>query len=168
MNKILLKASAYLALSMVFNLAVALNSHAQLAKQGNFEITGIYNATVLEKNKFDDFSLSALNLRILYLNPTGGDFLHNTSAKCEMISIPGDFVGYCVKTDLDGDHVYSKFEVVGGQVGTSGGGRTATFLGGTGKYKGIEGGYTYKAIYGPNVDDHLVGHIEGSGSYKIP
>ena len=80
----------------------------------------------------------------------------------------GDFFGYCVTTDLDGDHVYSKFEVVGGQIGTSGGGRKTTFLGGTGKYKDIEGGYTYSAIYAPNVDDQLVGHIVGSGSYKIP
>jgi hypothetical protein len=168
MNRILLKATAYLALSMLFNLTVALNAHAQLAKQGNFEIKGIYTLTFLEKNKFDDFSLNAMNLTILYLNTSGGGILHNTSAKCEMISIPGDFVGYCVKTDLDGDHVFSKFEVVGGQLGTSGGGRKSTFVGGTGKYKGIEGGYTYSAIYGPNVDDHLIGHIVGSGSYKIP
>ena len=168
MKEILLKATAYLALSMVLNFAVALNAQAQLAKQGNFEIMGIYKLTFLEKNKFDDFSLSAMKVTIVNLNTSGGGFLHNTSSKCDLVSIPGDFFGYCVTTDLDGDHVYSKFEVVGGQIGTSGGGRKTTFLGGTGKYKDIEGGYTYSAIYAPNVDDQLVGHIVGSGSYKIP
>ncbi len=168
MNKILMKASAYLALSMILNFAVALNAHAQLAKQGKFKVIGTYQLTFLEKNQFDDFSLSAMKTTGVNVNPSGSGFLHNSSVKCVMVSIPGDFFGYCVTTDLDGDRIYSKFEVIAGQVGTSGGGRKATFLGGTGKYKGIEGGHNYSAFYAPKIDEILIGHIEGSGEYKIP
>jgi hypothetical protein len=168
MNRILLKAAAYLAFGMMLNFAVVLNAQAQLTKQGEFEISGTDQGTFLETNRFDDYALNALKVTIVNLNTSGSGFLHNTSSICEMVSIPGDFFGYCVTTDLDGDHIYSKFEVAGGQLGASGGGRKTTFLVGTGKYKGVEGGYTYGASYAPKIGDQLAGHIEGSGEYKIP
>ena len=149
-------------------LGIASVSHAQIAKQGNFEITGIYQGQVSESVKVDDYTLSVIGFTLVNFNASGGGFMHNTSSICRLIAIPGDFHTYCITSDMDGDRIYSHATVEGGTIGVSGGGRKATFVGGTGKYEGIQGGYEYEAIYAPNIEGYLVGHIKGSGKYTIP
>lgn len=168
MNKILLKSAICLTFGTILSLGFTLNAQAQIAKQGKFEMIGTYQLTYLDQNDFDGFGMSALKSTQVNLNKAGRGFFHNTSSECVLVAITGDFFGYCVTTDLDGDRFYSKAEVVGGQVGTTGSGRRATFLGGTGKYEGIEGAFSYSAIYAPRIQGQLVGHIEGSGEYRIP
>ena len=48
--------------------------------------------------------------------------------------------GYCVMTDLDGDHAYATFQGMGTPAHTTG---TWEWTGGTGKYKEIKGSNTY-------------------------
>ncbi len=168
MKEIVLKATAYLALSMILNFAVALNAQAQLAKQGKFEMMGIYNGKLGDSIKIGDYKLSYYPLTLVNFNKAGKGFLHNTSSVCMLIAVPGDFTSYCVTTDMDGDQIHSIATVVGGELGVSGGGRRSTFTGGTGKYEGIQGGYSYEAIYAPKVEGVLLGHIVGAGEYTIP
>jgi hypothetical protein len=157
-----------LAICFVLQMGLGSAAQAQMPKQGKFEMMGIYNGKLGDSFKIGDHKLSYYPLTLLNFNKAGKGFLHNTSSVCMLIAAAGDFTSYCVTTDMDGDQIHSIATVVGGELGVSGGGRRSTFTGGTGKYEGIQGGYSYEAIYAPKVEGVLLGHIAGAGEYAIP
>jgi hypothetical protein len=131
---------------------------------------GTFDGTVLESRKFGDHTVSMITVRGMMFNKAGGGFMHNMLTLCGLVAIPGNFQAYCTHTDTDGDRVYThnfiEQDVAG--VGTSGGGRKMVFIGGTGKYKGIQGQAPYEAIYAPKMEGLLMGHTVATGEYRIP
>jgi hypothetical protein len=71
----------------------------------------------------------------------------NLSARCleneEIRGGPARYDGWCAETDADGDQFFTSYQ------GTDGG--KVTFLGGTGKFKGISGGGDWRLVEAPVV-----------------
>ena len=144
-------------------------SLAQIPKQGKFEVTAAVVVTVIETQKFGEHTMSYIKADGVNLNKSGSGFMHNTSSTCMLIGIPGAFQGFCTTVDSDGDYIFQhNFIDKDFAVGTGGGGRRSVFLGGTGKYKGIQGGAPYEFTYAPKLEGKLLGQSSMSGEYKIP
>jgi hypothetical protein len=84
-----------------------------------------------------------------FFNDSGGGFLHGSSLVCpgynELragVSLASG--GRCVVTDMDGDKAFATWDGGQGNVPMKFSG-TAQFVGGTGKYAGIQGRWTFQA-----------------------
>lgn len=155
-------------IAIAMMLGIATDSFAQLAKQGKFEVIGTFELTIMETQKFGENSINFIRSYGINLNNSGSGFLHNTSTTCMFGTSAGSFHGYCTTTDLDGDFIFHhNFMDKGFALGTTGGGRRMVILGGTGKYKGIQGEIPYEFTYAPKIDGKLLGHAVLSGEYRI-
>ena len=166
MNKI---KSLGILIAFFLSCALPAVSFAQIPKQGKFEVIGAFQVTVIETQKFGEHTMSYIKGDGINLNKSGSGFMHNTSTSCMLVGIPGAFHGFCTTIDLDGDYIFHhNFLEKDFVVGTSGGGRRMVFVGGTGKYKGIQGGAPYEFTYAPKLEGKLLGQSAVTGEYKIP
>lgn len=83
-------------------------------------------------------------------NMPNGQGIQNCVLRSVRINDATDVQAYCTYTDKDGDSIFGIAERKQGDIkaGTGGKGKT-TYLGGTGKYKGIMGGCEYTTKYLP-------------------
>lgn len=81
-------------------------------------------------------------------NDAGDVFMHNMFGECIGLNLNiasnGENRGACVYTDMDGDKLYETFQRAGDK-------REITFIGGTGKFAGIECSGEFKGV-GWNAD----------------
>lgn len=104
-----------------------------------------------------------------FFNDAGAGFLHGSSWVCpghnELRSgIPQGSGGRCVVTDMDGDRMFVTWEGGQGSVPMKFNG-TAQFVGGTGKYTGIQGRQTFHAGPVPTTEQ---GFGLFKGEWKLP
>lgn len=104
-----------------------------------------------------------------FFNDASGGFLHGSSWVCpgynELragVSLASG--GRCVVTDMDGDKVFATWDGGQGSVPMKFNG-TAQFVGGTGKYAGIQGRWTFHASPVPTTEQ---GFGLFKGEWKLP
>lgn len=104
-----------------------------------------------------------------FFNDSGAGFLHGTSWICpgfnelrSGVSVASG--GRCVATDMDGDKAFATWEGGQGTVPMKFNG-TAQFVGGTGKYAGIQGRWTFNASAVPTTEQ---GFGLFKGDWKLP
>lgn len=121
---------------------------AELPKSGEDAYTTTYIAVATTAMKLGDRALSTIDLNGITTNDNGGAMFNNMGTRClGMRDATGSEVrsrGTCVDTDSDGDQIFSDYEA-------DAKGGVHTFVGGTGKYKGLTGTatYTFKPVKSP-------------------
>lgn len=134
-----------------------------LPKQGNFTLTWTGSGTAKRIGISGDHEAWLWEYTVITMNDAGEGFMHNMSNEGFGVSLGDEFIGYDVYTDVDGDQIFAvgKEEVYGKG--------TETFLGGTGKYEGIQGSYEYDFTDLPETSE-AVWHAVGKkwGSYTLP
>lgn len=140
-------------------------------KQGSFTAKFGYFATTKVYEIDKGHMLVAGEWSGTSFNDAGSGMLHGAATMCPgMVDIQANGEhyghGYCVFTDAAGDKVYSTWECKGPLPCNNG---TATFTGGTGKYAGIKGGFTWQnsgtAVQSPSGQ---MGYNSWSAKYQLP
>jgi hypothetical protein len=115
----------------------------------------VYDASLVLTGNSSGSLLDRMAGRCLFLGP------NNPKTGAYRIS------GWCTYSDLDGDMIFASDEESAGSMSEPGKG-TGRILGGTGKYAGITGDYTFTDDYfGSPKDGAYAGAGKKSGSYKI-
>lgn len=146
-------------------------SLAALQNTGTFKGSWTATGTAQTLDLGESRSASILRLRGTIVAESTGGLARALQSDCVGLRLQdGDMsgIGRCVWTDSDGDRVFS--EVTGalaGEVSKVHG----LFVGGTGKYTGLEGAYELKWRYFRGVEEE--GTIHGysaslTGSWKLP
>jgi hypothetical protein len=146
---------------------------AQMKKEGTF--SGTFGGYVTCK------TMAVGKERVLFVCDENGftitdGFFDHMSYHCWDF---GDFVkgvgmphGTCVYIDPAGDQIYGDFSYpTPVALSQKSGKGKLTFTGGTGKYAGISGGYSYVNDFGSfrtEVPGTLISHATNQGNYKLP
>lgn len=139
---------------------------AELPKTGPISVTftcsGTYKVVEVGKDRW----ASTYDFTEVQMNADPKDPFPNMSGDCLGMAMGRKESGYCTRTDADGDKIFEHWE---GENFEAGGGKgTAKYLGGTGKYAGIEAQYEYDYMSLPAKEPafHCLG--TSKGSYKLP
>ncbi|MCH8144455.1 MAG: hypothetical protein IIA55_07040 [Gemmatimonadetes bacterium] len=140
----------------------------ELPKQGTYSTTWTFSGpyTAIEIGE-DQWAWSSTFTLIIW-NNAGEGFLHDMSGNCvgmgsEAGDAPFTDSGYCNYEDADGNTLIEYFTE------TEAGKGTATFIGGTGKYAGVQGSDTYEYVYTPDAPEGVFnGYGHAEGSYTLP
>ncbi|MCK4788476.1 MAG: hypothetical protein KAV87_32345 [Desulfobacteraceae bacterium] len=161
-------------LTFIFLVAFGPLADAQMAKQGTFSGTAVYSGTYkvmpLEK---DTYVVTFEHTGVL-TSDTGKGPLHNMSVHCVGFhyyekGIAKKSMGYEVYTDPDGDKVLTEFTDLEYHRTAKVKKGTVKFLGGTGKFAGIEGTFEYtRYTVRPAVKGTYQGISKLKGSWKLP
>lgn len=145
---------------------------AEVAKEGTFEVrsawSGSVEAAVPTGPDADAFVYQFLGVAT---NEAGEGFLHNTSMHCVGLGHARGNAernrGNCVYVDPDGDRVFAEWQDEGTVQHAEGRG---DLIGGTGKYDGITGSYTYvRLAVRPAADGTFQGYTaQAGGSWTLP
>jgi len=158
-------------LAVLLCVYAATASAAELQKsgefQGNWGATGTTQTLALGESRF----ASIVRLRGTVVIESSHGFTRAMQADCVGLNLKDERTtgsGRCLWTDSDGDGVVS--DVTGALSGTDSKVR-GRFIGGTGKYAGIEGGYELDWRYLRGIEEE--GTIHGystslMGSWKLP
>ncbi len=146
-------------------------SLAALQNTGTFEGSWTVTGTAQTLNLGESRSASILRLRGTIVVQSTGGLARALQSDCVGLRLEdGDTsgVGRCVWTDSDGDLVFS--ELTGALKGEFSEVR-GLFVGGTGKYAGLEGSYEFRWRYFRGIEEE--GTIHGysaslTGSWKLP
>ena len=149
-------------------------ANAEMAKEGTGSTTAIYSGTYKVMPLEKDTSVVTFEHTGVLTNDTGEGPLHNMSVHCVGFhyyekGIAKQSMGYEVYTDPDGDKVLTEFTEPEYPSTAKVKKGTVKFLGGTGKFIGIEGALEY-IRYGvrPAVKGTYQGVSKAKGSWKIP
>jgi hypothetical protein len=141
-------------------------SAADLPKAGSFSVTTTIAATA--PAAFDTGGgrgAVIFEARAIAINDAGSGLFHHRSGHCIGSDLLGRLNGVCIYTDGDGDKIIESFVR---EAGTRSG--TGTLIGGTGKYKGIEGSLEFTES--PPLADTAPGQRNlistGGGRYTLP
>ncbi len=152
-------------------LCVATASAAELQKSGEFQghwtAIGTAQTLVLDESR----SASILRLRGTIVTESSRGLTRALQSDCVGLNLkeePPTGTGRCVWTDSDGDRLVS--EITGELSGTASKAR-GRFIGGTGKYAGLEGGYELDWQYIRSIEEE--GTIHGystslKGNWVLP
>lgn len=159
-------------LSLVLLVAFVPNAKAQMAKEGAYSGTYGISATILKALAMGKERVQ-MNYEYMgaYTSDTGEGFLHNSSIRGvgTLHAVKGIFEGngFHVATDLDGDQAFYVYK----STGTLGRGEkgTLTWVGGTGKYIGIQGSgeFTFTPVR-PATEGTIQGIVKEKGHWKLP
>ncbi len=142
-------------------------AQAQLAKQGTY--SGNYgwsfSSTVHQLEEGHIFSQDVY--KGTFFNNEGKGFLHESSWVCpgttELVQGKGEASGHCIVTDQDDDKAYIVWKgTIDPATGFKG---DYQWTGGTGKYTGITGNNTFRAMAIGSTPEGL-GRLEGE--WKLP
>lgn len=145
---------------------------AELPEEGAFDLrlawSGTIEARIPAGRDGDAFVYQFLGVAT---NQAGDGFLHNASVRCIGFGrAQGDAEqnqGNCVYVDPDGDRVFADWQDEGTVRQAEGGG---DLIGGTDKYEGITGSYTYVRIaVRPAAEGTFQGYTAyAEGSWSLP
>ncbi|MGA2463445.1 MAG: hypothetical protein ABSH06_03710 [Thermodesulfobacteriota bacterium] len=147
--------------------------HAQVPKEG--DTSGITSFT----GTFMAVAMGHKRVQLIYevygvnISDTVQDLLHNASFRCvgsmhAIKNVYEDDTGFCINIRLDGDQVFLTYKA-SGKMGVGGKARY-TYVGGTGKLTGIQGGGEFERISSVRAaaEGTFQGYIRGKGHYKLP
>jgi hypothetical protein len=146
----------------------------ELAKQGAFSATYTVSGTSKTTAVGKDRAAYTNEFMMVLSNDAGKGFLHNMTARCIGFGLSDATAGtrkgtgYCTFVDADKDQIFEEWEGETSGRGSPFKGK-AKWLGGTGKYTGMEGIYDFEST-------SLIPAAEGTfqaigkkrGSYKLP
>jgi len=145
---------------------------AQIPKEGTATGISVFSGT------FKTVAMGQERVQMAYevlggsISDTGEDIFHNTSLRCvgSIHAIKGvyeDNNGFCVQTRPDGDQIFFTYKSSGALGRGSKG--TYTFVGGTGKMTGIQGGGEYtEFVLRPAAEGTFQTYNRSKGKYKLP
>lgn len=146
-------------------------SGAELAKEGTFDLrlawSGSVEAVIPASRNGDAFIYEFLGVTT---NQAGEGFLHNASVRCVGFGYAQGNAeqnqGNCVYVDPDGDRVFADWQDEGTARRAEGSGE---LTGGTGKYDGIAGSYTYvRVAVRPAAEGTFQGYtVRTEGSWRL-
>ncbi len=157
------------ALSLVLFAAFGASALAgELPKQGTYSTSWTFSGpyTAIEIGE-DQWAWSS-TFTVIMWNDAGEGFWHDMSGNCvsmasEAEDAPVADSGYCRYEDADGNTLVEYWYETGEGKGT------ATFLGGTGKYAGVQGTDTYEFVLTPDAPEGTFnGYGHSEGSYTLP
>jgi hypothetical protein len=152
-------------------LCAATASHAELQKSGTFQGSWTATGTAQTLDLGESRSASILRLRGTIVTESAEGLTLALQSDCIGLNLRDDRttgIGRCVWTDSDGDRVFS--EVTGALSGMVSKLR-GHFIGGTGKYAGLEGGYELEWRYIRAIEEENTIHgysTSLTGSWKLP
>ena len=153
------------ALSLVLFAAFGASALAgELPKQGTYSLTWTFSGPYTAVEIGEDQWAWSSTFTVIIWNDAGEGFMHDLSGNCvglgsEAPDAPFTETGYCSYEDADGDQLFEYFYE------TEEGKGTATYVGGTGKYAGVQGSDTYEYTTTPDAPEGTFngyGHSEGS------
>jgi len=160
------------AVMLVLVIAFTATVEAQIPKEGNFSFTSAYSGT------FKVLAMGQERVQMTYefmganIGDTPNDLYQNTSFRCLGAShaVKGEDIDastFCVSTRPDGDQIFSIYKTTH-KMGAGYKG-TFTFVGGTGKLVGIQGGGEITGIsVRPAAEGTFQEHARQKGQYKLP
>ena len=138
-------------LSFVLLFAFGLVAYGEMAKEGTDSGTNIYTATPTMASLDKDRYAIAFELLGVYLSDTGGGPFHNMSTHSVGVIYfdkgVGETLVYMVMTAPDGDKVLLDLKEDKTLPPPNPNKGTGKYLGGTGKFAGIEGTLEYSRYY---------------------
>jgi hypothetical protein len=146
-------------LAVVGLLGLSSTAHAQLAKQGSFGGSYVWEVSSKVHQLESGHIFTHDVYKGTFYNDADEGFLHESQWTCpgtaDLVDGKGTSRGYCIVTDKDNDKAYNIWE---GTVDMEAG-FEANFrwTGGTGKYKGIQGNNTFRGAAIELTDDPPVG-----------
>jgi hypothetical protein len=161
------------AVSLAFSVSGA--NAQQLPPEGKFSITYTsLNATPVKPIAIGkDLEMSVSSAMMTATNDSGGGLLHNLTGRCLMSVLIDkaaktiDQHGYCTYTDADGDQVFEKVDIDKQALGPVIVAK-AEWIGGTGKYAGLQG--LFEVRHNP-LKSPTEGVVQGAGkkigSYRV-
>lgn len=143
-----------------------------LPKEGSGNTTSYYTGSGKRMDAGKEHAVINYDALGISTNDAGQGFLHAMSWRC-MGSVPatkGEYEerGVCLIVDKDGDQVFGKY-TASGRIGAPAKG-TLTFVGGTGKYAGIDGTaeWTRTPLRPVAADGTFHSVIKHTYKYKLP
>jgi len=173
-KEVIMKKALMMSVVTLFLLAAVGNVFCEeMAKEGQISgqgfISGTWKGYPLEKGTM----FLTWEQKGVLIDVPGKGPLHNMSYTCAGVQLwdkgVGSSIGYCFTLDSDGDKTMWEAEAVNIKSGP--GLRTGTwkYIGGTGKYTGIEGGGEYTGHrLRPVEDGTYQSFFEIKGNYKLP
>ena len=161
-----------LILGIVLLAVFGMEAKAQIPKEGTTSFTSAYSGT------FKILAMGQERVQMTYefmganIGDTPNDLYQNTSFRCLGAShaVKGEDIDastFCVSTRPDGDQIFSIYKTTH-KMGAGYKG-TFTFVGGTGKLVGIQGGGEITGIsVRPAAEGTFQEHARQKGQYKLP
>lgn len=163
-----------IALVLTFILFVTFGSaNAQMAKEGKGSSTNTYSGTFKAVPLDEDRFVAVYeNTGVLTSDSGEGPFHSMSSRGVGIIYFEkgvGKTLGYIVLTDPEDDKVLIEIKENATRPAPSPNSGTGKYIGGTGKFAGIEGTLQYQRWYvGPTVEGTYQAIAKGKGSWKLP
>ena len=163
---------------LVLFIAFMATVEAQIPKEGTTSYTSIYSGT------YKAIGMGQERFQMTYehtgamISDTGEGIFHSATLHCigSMYVVNGNYddnSGFCIVTCPDGDKAFSTYKSTGNMV--KGGKQTNTYVGGTGKLIGLQGGseatMTSLRASGPPGSPYqgsYQGLSKSKGQYKLP
>lgn len=145
---------------------------AGIAPEADFKATfHLFNEPEKSLTTSGGTTVEIMEEKAVYTNDAGQGFLHDATGRCLVMGTSDARVfhynGYCTYVDLDGDLIYSTFDI--GRAGDQPVKATKAYTGGTGKYAGLTGSADYTVTRLKNLDKGAPSILEGhvQGHYRI-
>ncbi|MFO1047867.1 MAG: hypothetical protein U1E52_08230 [Geminicoccaceae bacterium] len=148
-------------------------SAADLAPEGKIDVTWTYRYAPLSMPTDNGQDFMTGEAEVVLIGNSPGSLLDHLGGRC-MMSGPMDsksgafkLIGRCTYKDSDGDMIFATDEEIGTSFAEPARG-IGKFVGGTGKYGGITGGYDYTDDFSVEINPGVFGGGGvKKGSYKI-
>ncbi len=149
------------------------SANAQMAKEGKGSSTNMYSGTFKVLPLDQDRFVAVYENTGALTSDSGEGLFHNMSSRGVGIVYfekgVGKTLGYIVLTDPEGDKVLVEIKEDTTRPAPSPNSGTGKYIGGTGKFAGIEGTLQYQRWYvGPEAEGTYQAISKGKGSYKLP
>jgi hypothetical protein len=158
-------------LAFALLLTIGLDAKAQPAKEGTYSATVIYSGTFKALQMGKERLHMTYELLGVHVSDTGEGLLHNASFRglgmIHAVKGMSKSRGSVVFTRQDGDQAYFDYECTG-KLGSPSQ-CSGTFVGGTGKLAGMEGGIEYTSYsMRPAAEGTIQGVGKGEVHWKLP
>jgi hypothetical protein len=159
-------------LAFALFLTIGPDAKAQPAKEGTYAFTAIYSGTFKSLAMGQERVQITYDLMGVHLSDTGKGLLHNASYRGLGVihAVKGTYEysrGMLVFNLPDGDQAFVIYECTGKLGG--GGKCTSTFVGGTEKLAGLEGGIVWTSYnVRPAAEGTMQGVVKGEVHWKLP
>jgi hypothetical protein len=159
--------------SVVVVFIACISAQAQVPKEGTVSGVRAFSTTSIKT-----VAMGKERVMLIYeatgvhIGDSSDSILHNSSFRgvgsTTIVKGTLEDSGFCVNIRPDGDQIFTTYKSIG--VMATGIKRTWTFVGGTGKFVGIEGGGENEAPLGirPAAEGSMQGYNRMTGHYKLP